>query len=674
MSRPTVQTPTIAVGSRLTDYGTLDVTVEGLSTAGGMGLVVWGTNAAAGNRMLALKLLKPERAAAARDAGRRREVDRQFEDEALVWCHLWYHPCVVATYGVTRLPALNSVPVLKLQYAPNGSLRDFFRRARQQNGYLALRAALAWAVHIASALDHIHQPDAVHERPAPLVHCDLKPENVLIDEHGWAQLTDLGLTRAYAALAADVPETEPADGGAVTTAAAGASGLTPHQAEVARLRAILQAAGALPGGQAAPPTPTPAPATLFVTHTLRIPPTRAFPTTSAATLATPSAAIGSRGPVAGSLPYMAPEQWQGLDAAVPATDLYAFGVLLYELFAGSDTPHPFPFDPIPYYLSPDLHAHAQATGYDPLLLAWHAAHTSPTGPAHRLTDPDVAAAALRSGPLAELATRTSADAMLQHLNALILACLAHDPTARPSALTVRDQLAALVIEPCGLEPLQIPEPLAATSRNGLAFWTNLGVTYSMLDREEEAITAKRHAIEYAPTDPNNWLNLGTSLAKLSMQELQRAATAEGGARHEQAVALNNSAQRHYEEALEAYKQAEVHLTPDAIAEIPALPAQIVTGQGVVLSVLGRYGESIPAFQRALVLQPDRPDTRLNLGLDYAYWSQVPDASPAERLARLQAAQREIQTVLAAAPGYDIARSLSERLARALADPAHRFQG
>jgi len=32
---------------------------------------------------------------------------------------------------------------------------------------------------------------------------------------------------------------------------------------------------------------------------------------------------------------MAPEQWMGLDAINTSTDIYAFGVVLFELFAGS---------------------------------------------------------------------------------------------------------------------------------------------------------------------------------------------------------------------------------------------------------------------------------------------------------------------------------------------------
>ena len=682
MAYPTVQTPTIRVGTRLTDYTTLDLTVEGLAT-GGMGLVVWGKNAAESDQMLALKLLKPERLAAAQSPERRQAIERQFEDEALVWCHLWYHDCVITTTGLTRLPDMADLPVLLLDYAPNGSLRDQLRIARLHHSYLPLRAALAWAIHIAAALAHIHQPDAAHDRRGPLVHCDLKPENVLLNAHNWAQLTDLGLTRAYAALAADAEATTPDQNEAspATFSASDPVGLTPHQAEVARLRAILQDAGALPPRA----MPVPDPATLFATRTLRIPSRMAALAVSDDAA---SGVIGARGPVAGSPPYMAPEQWQGLKAAVPATDLYAFGVLLFELFAGSETPHPFPHDPTPY-LTPELYAHALATGYDPLLLAWHAAHTAhssaataaSSGRVNRLTDPDVAAAALQTGPIADLvhggdaASRAAADVTLRRLDALIGGCLAPNPAARPSAATVQQELTALVADPCGLKPIQTPTPLSTTPQTEAAFWGNLAKTYSMLARHEEAIAAQHRALDHDPTDPVSLLKLGAVLGELGNHERSQAAEAEASGRpaHEVA-ALSASSRQHYEEELDSYRRAESHLTPEVLARLPSLPAMIAANQGSTFASLGRYDEAVAVERRALVLQPDWHDTRFNLALHYARWSQVQSATLAERLDRLQAAATEISAVLAATPTMRGGRALAERIARALADPAHHFQG
>ena len=669
MAHPTVQTSTIKAGTHLTDFATVDLVVEGLA-AGGMGLVVWGQNAARNRRMQALKLLKPERVAlAARHSSEQRcAIERQFEEEALVWCHVWFHQCVVATTGLTRLSALGDLPALVLEYVPNGSLRDQFRLGTAQHSHPPLRAALAWAIHIASALAHIHQPDAAHDRPAPLVHCDLKPENVLIDEHGWAQLTDLGLTRAYAALAAET-ESPAAPGTAASGALPDGRTVTSHQAEVARLRAVLQAAGALP----VDPSPPEAAQTLVSTRTLRIPPAPAD-----------YAAIGTRGPVAGSPPYMAPEQWLGLDAAVPPTDLYAFGVLLYELFAGTETPHPFPFDPS-RFLTPELYAHALATGYDPALLAWHAAHMtgSQSGPDHRLTDAEVMAAALRGGPLADIvgegnrgyaAGRAAAEEALRKLDTLIMACLRFNPDARPSARDMVDQLSALALDPCALDPIQSPQPQPVNASTEDIFWNNLGMTYSMLHRQEEAIAAKRRALEHNPTDSVNWVNLSASLSHLGEEEQRQASDAAAAGRTDEAESSAAASRRHFEEALAACQQAEAHLTPEVLATYSALANILAINQGSVLDLLGRYAEAVAAYQRALALQPDSHAGRFNLALTYTRWSGVPEATPSERLARLQAAQHEIEIVLAAAPDLAGARGLAAAIARSLADSAHRFQG
>jgi serine/threonine protein kinase len=224
----TTSLPPIRKGTRLADFASFDLIVEGLAQ-GGMGLVVWGPDQAQGGRWRAAKVVRPDRAASL-------QLREAFEHEALLWCKLWPHDTIITAYGLTRLPGWDHLPVLKLEYAPRGTLRQTLQRVHQPGRTLSLEAAFAWSQHVAAALAHLHQPDPRHERSAPLVHADLKPENLLLDEHGWVKLTDLGLSRVWARTeeAPPVPPLEAA----------------PSE-RVARLAAALHAGLALQAAQAA---------------------------------------------------------------------------------------------------------------------------------------------------------------------------------------------------------------------------------------------------------------------------------------------------------------------------------------------------------------------------------------------------------------------------------------
>jgi tRNA A-37 threonylcarbamoyl transferase component Bud32 len=76
-----------------------------------------------------------------------------------------------------------TTPYIVFEYVEGETLKDRIRR----NGRLQVAESLAYAIEIARALG------AAHERQ--IVHRDVKPQNVLIDEEGAAKVTDFGIAR-----------------------------------------------------------------------------------------------------------------------------------------------------------------------------------------------------------------------------------------------------------------------------------------------------------------------------------------------------------------------------------------------------------------------------------------------------------------------------------------------
>ncbi|CAN6169501.1 unnamed protein product [Urochloa humidicola] len=82
---------------------------------------------------------------------------------------------------------------LILEYMPNGSLESWLHPKLNENGLkrpLSLGSRIAIATDIASALDYLHNCCV-----PPVVHCDLKPSNVLLDNVMVARLADFGLAK-----------------------------------------------------------------------------------------------------------------------------------------------------------------------------------------------------------------------------------------------------------------------------------------------------------------------------------------------------------------------------------------------------------------------------------------------------------------------------------------------
>ena len=77
---------------------------------------------------------------------------------------------------------------LVLEYMPNGSLEKWLY---SHNYCLNLVQRLNIMIDVASALEYLHHDFSVN----PVVHCDLKPNNVLLDEEMVARLGDFGISK-----------------------------------------------------------------------------------------------------------------------------------------------------------------------------------------------------------------------------------------------------------------------------------------------------------------------------------------------------------------------------------------------------------------------------------------------------------------------------------------------
>jgi serine/threonine protein kinase len=170
------------------------------------------------------------------------------EQEARITARL-RHPNIVTVHAVGRY---GDRPYVALEYVPGGTLR-----ARMSQGPLPEASAVTIALAIAEALAHSHERGVLHR--------DLKPVNVLIDQDGRARVADFGVA---AIVDADPSSEETA-------------------VEVERRG----------DGSNEPPRPL----------------------------------------VGGTPSYMAPERWES-SVVLPAADVWALGVILFEMLAGR---HPF---------------------------------------------------------------------------------------------------------------------------------------------------------------------------------------------------------------------------------------------------------------------------------------------------------------------------------------------
>ncbi|XP_059309896.1 receptor kinase-like protein Xa21 [Lycium ferocissimum] len=77
-----------------------------------------------------------------------------------------------------------------LRYMPNGSLDNWLYK---EDRHLNLLQRVTIMLDVATAIEYLH-----HSHDTPIVHCDLKPTNVLLDEEMVAHVGDFGISKILA--------------------------------------------------------------------------------------------------------------------------------------------------------------------------------------------------------------------------------------------------------------------------------------------------------------------------------------------------------------------------------------------------------------------------------------------------------------------------------------------
>jgi tetratricopeptide (TPR) repeat protein len=255
--------------------------------------------------------------------------------------------------------------------------------------------------------------------------------------------------------------------------------------------------------------------------------------------------------VMGTFPYMSPEHFLDFGKADTQSDIYSFGVMLYEMLTGK---RPF---------------------FAESAAQWRDVH-------------------LKAQPVEPRATVTL---ISEGLNDLTMRCLAKNPAERPeNFLVIMGTLETVLREGFHEEiPSSTPEELANWE------YSNKGVSLCNVGRVEEAIACFDRALSTNPQNHHAWLNKGVAIGTLghAEEELEcydkalAIAPQYAEAWYNKGLAFNHLGR--FEEALYCYDRA---LT------INSHQAEVWVNKGSALGNLGRLEEELSCYEKALTIKPD----------------------------------------------------------------------
>ena len=278
----------------------------------------------------------------------------------------------------------------------------------------------------------------------------------------------------------------------------------------------------------------------------------------------------ARGVALGTIPYMAPEQWDDARFAGPPADIYALGIMLSEILAGR-------------HALLDLgQSHTQAE--------WQRAHHDP-----------------HPRPLREVAPDTPAI-----IEAIYQRCLARDPENRPTAA---EALAALQegARAAGQDVYNPPEWARHTPFNEFVHWHMWSIAYESFDLYDDALACNDRALpiarqlhaERGDLLPAALLERGTILKKMGLRSRMAGNNAEADEQDRQTE--------------EAYQESLVTHPPATTPEGRRGRASVWHQIGVFNNERQRFAYSDDAYGRALALWPDKANTYFNRAKNQWEW-------------------------------------------------------
>jgi tetratricopeptide (TPR) repeat protein len=492
------------------------------------------------------------------------QVASRFRREALAWIDLDRHDNLAQALFTLEI---GLKPYLFLEYVAGGDLRRWIGTPRLTSD---VAQVLRFAIQFCDGMIHAASNGVA-------VHRDIKPENCLITEEPVLKITDFGLAKALHDSTTDMED----GGGSESTAPLRQEPVASRNAVPARA-GVVTAATAARTGLLRRIWNRDCGGTITTLNLSRIVPlVTPGPPAPASVSATPD--------VIGTPFYMAPEQFGQARHVDVHADVYAFGVMLYEMVGGR---RPF-------------------TGRT--LRELEQQHRKEVPPRLGCFEP---LEILVRSCLSKDAPERPADfhairLILAHIYEELTGQLAPHPRSG-NELNISDLInksSALITLDRPAEALGCSEQALALDESHIVGWIAKGNALAQMKRYDEALACFERALEQNPDSPQACVGKGSVLLSLERSEealacLDRAVQLHPGCREWFMKASGLHHCRRLHDALFCYERA-MQLDPH--------DAKVWRGKGAVLSDLGRWQEALRCSERALELNPSDYETWFNKG-------------------------------------------------------------